>query len=587
MSKARNTSKTAKPVWPVRMALAAGMAVGSVGGMAARLAGAVTGAVAGGAVMGYQAGRENRMDVGFRPQRTGPNLLADQTLQVTRDRCRWLCDNYWIFKSFITSTRRSVVGTGIYPIPATKWADLNEQLEHLFWRFAEGVDPARSMSLRQSQGLFLDEVNTVGDCLVHYPIAEAWNGFATAPSIELLDTDQLDIGFNATAANGNEIRQGVEYDRSKRVVAYHVLPAHPADGTMASAMAAMKADRRRIPATDARLGFMHTRVGQVRGVPAFVAVVQTGRTISNFQGAALKQAMLAASYGVYFTGLRGPITDGTRDDDITDMEGNPITTFDGPQIGSLPANAKMEVAAPNVPSPASQSMIRMISGQFAAGVGTGYARLTSDWSQTTFSSARGAMLEDRKGTREKQEFVWHGHTRPWYEKLVSWAILTGEVQMTAEQMAAWVADPRSMYACTVIWPGEEWVNPSQEAAADKIALECGAKSLPEICAARGRHYKDVIDEQTEAEAYEAQRRRELGLPPRQSPGTTVVVTDAGGGNDAVPQRQNDQDNQDDQPDPAEDGTPDGGGNARHALRARGWRELAGAGMQARQHRGGQ
>lgn len=581
-------SHNAKNAWPVRMALAAGMAVGSVGGYTARMLGAIGGAVTGGAVMGYQAGRENRMDLGFRPQRTGPNLLADQTLQLTRDRCRWLCDNYWIFKSFINTSRRSVVGTGIYPIPATQWADLNEQIEHLFWRFAEGVDPSRSMSLRQSQGLFLDEVHTVGDCLAHYPAVEAWNGFAAGPAIELLDTDQLDIGFNSRGNNGNEIRQGVEYDKAKRVVAYHVLTEHPADGNGTVTVSAIRGDRRRIPATDARLGFMHNRVGQVRGVPAFVAVVQTGRTISNFQGAALKQAMLAASYGVYFTGLRGPISpDG--DEGLTDFDGNPITTFDGAQLGSLPENAKLQVASPNVPAPAHQSMLKVLMAQFAAGAGEGYSRITGDYSQTTFSSERSSRLDIRKGNREKQEFVWHAHTRPYYERLIAWGILTGTITLTAEQTQAWLDDPRSMYACTVVWPGEEWVNPSQEAAADKIALECGAKSLPEICAARGRHYKDVIDEQTEAEAYEAQRRKAMGLPPRQSPGTTVVVTDTSGGNDAAPsnQQDNQQDNQNDQPDP-QDQTDNPG--ARHAMRGRGWRELmggVGVGMTARRHRGGQ
>ena len=47
--------------------------------------------------------------------------------------------------------------------------------------------------------------------------------------LEFIEPDQVDEQKNERLANGNEIRMGIELDKFKKPVAYHVLSYHPGD----------------------------------------------------------------------------------------------------------------------------------------------------------------------------------------------------------------------------------------------------------------------------------------------------------------------------------------------------------------------
>lgn len=62
------------------------------------------------------------------------------------------------------------------------------------------------------------------------------------------------------------------------------------------------------------------------------------------------------------------------------------------------------------------------------------------------------------------------------------------------------------------WDKIEWVDPAKEVGANAEAMETNQKSIVEICAERGRDWKQVLRENLQAEAEEAEMRREMGLP---------------------------------------------------------------------------
>ena len=90
------------------------------------------------------------------------------------------------------------------------------------------------------------------------------NGF----QLQLLEGDRLDFGFNdEKLKNGNEVRMGVELDRFRKPVAYHLLARHPND------LFVVKATRERIPAEQVIHPFISDRIAQTRGYPWMVSAM--------------------------------------------------------------------------------------------------------------------------------------------------------------------------------------------------------------------------------------------------------------------------------------------------------------------------
>ena len=71
----------------------------------------------------------------------------------------------------------------------------------------------------------------------------------------------------------------------------------------------------------------------------------------------------------------------------------------------------------------------------------------------------------------------------------------------------------------------DWVDPAKEVKANAEAIATGQKSIVEVCAGRGRDWREVQDQNLEAEAREAQRRADLGLPPKNAVVSLPVMED--------------------------------------------------------------
>lgn len=57
---------------------------------------------------------------------------------------------------------------------------------------------------------------------------------------------------------------------------------------------------------------------------------------------------------------------------------------------------------------------------------------------------------------------------------------------------------------------KKWIDPAKESTADKTALQSGQKTYPEICAERGKDWRQAIDETAEVLAYGREKGIEMG-----------------------------------------------------------------------------
>lgn len=464
----------------------------------------------------WDAGRVRKRDPDFVPIEIGPNAMADKHLPMVRRRSRYLSENHPVIQCARNNFVNNVVGdAGVVSQPATQWSELNKRIADRWWEYMEGVDIGREMTGAQQQRQLAGEMFDGGDCLVSNVIAPTRYSIPQGPAVELFPAEQVDFGSNnlmgRMTAEGHTIRQGVEYDALGRRMAYHVFKELPCDGAVATI------ETRRIPASDAVLAMFRQRPGQLRGVPLCVAAIETTREQGFHKEANMMLAAAAAMVGIYYEGVTSPQQLNSKNPwPIRDANGNPLVELKPGMIGAGPSNVKPHVIAPNVPGSQYGVVQKLLMQLIAAATGVSYSEVSGDYSDATFSSERARSLYMRKIFKPAQLVIGQVYNRPVYRAFIRWEITFGSLRdtLTSEQRAAWAADPRLFYRRRDIAQGWEWVNPQQEAQAAEIEIGIGTRSIQEICASRGRHWQDVIDEQLEAEVYEAEMRKAKGLPPR-------------------------------------------------------------------------
>ena len=497
---------------------------------------------------GYEAGRHSRLDAGFVPRNAGPNTLAQETLELLRARSRHLVDNNPILSGALNTHTNNIIGRGIDVRPATGNEELDRFIVKKWKSFCEGVDPARELSLRAYQKLFVTELLTSGEVLVVDSIAPARvstrGEWKRAPAVELIEAERLEVGFSAsggttiagitataTVPAKNTVLQSVEVDEYGVPVAYWVRDEHPRDVVMGIVhVGSLYGSRRRVGVERARLCFDMRRPKQLRGVPWTAAAVADSRMESGFLEAALVQARIAACVGVVFEedGDQSPLTASTENKagGFVDSDGAPIAEISPGMVGY--AKGKPSVIGSNLPAPGLEVVGRIMHNRQAAALGMSAAEVSRNYKGTTFSAARTELLSTMRGVQPLQAYVYEQSTRPLYRTFVWWLLASGQLKLSAKVRKSLGENLEQLYECMPVYPGFDWVNPNQEAAAAKTEFELGIVSRSQLCASKGRSYDDVLRQTLQEELEEKLLREKMGLPPR----ATVAATDANGSDPA-------------------------------------------------------
>jgi|GEM_PF-5053897 len=473
----------------------------------------------------YDAGKVTRSDPDFIPPGMGVNVKNARYLSLVQRRVAALIDDSSLLSGARDSLRRNIIGQdGIYPQPKTGLPELNKKLTALWWKRREAVDVGRELSMALSQGQWFNQLFPTGECLTHIPIVEAHRGYSAGPAIDLIDSAaRMDLSLTGTIGK-NRVRQGVEFDSLGRRVAYHVYAEDPRDADLSSGTFGVgvpmlgSTGMTRIPAENATLGFVNRWVNQIRGVPWPVTVTGSMRVMDALIESELMLQRLKAATATWIEGAAGPVaklkgTAGENANCARDAYGNTVTRVEPGMIGYVPLNSKVHHYANTAPGAGLQATVSMLEQLIAVGLGMSYPNFSGDRSKSTFSSDRSGLLEERGQYREIQMLCWHQHTRGWWEAQVDWSILTGELELDEQERALYELERRQFFNCMVIARGYEWVNPAQEATADRTALESGTKTHAVVCAGLGQNWEDVFAQRVEEEKTWNEMRAKAGLDP--------------------------------------------------------------------------
>jgi len=436
----------------------------------------------------YAAAQNNRLTSDWVSQATSADSEVRGSIRMLRNRARQLVRDSDFAKAALRAVRNNVVGTGIRMQAQVRMQrggrladDINRRIEEEWdrWTSAKRCHCGGKLSWYDIQRLCITSMLESGEVFVRL-VKQSFGNSKVPLGLEIIESDLLDDDYNAIANNGNEIRMGVEIDKWGRPVAYHFFDYHPGDYQFSYAQKAVK-KRVRIPADDIIHLYLIERPGQTRGISAFASAIMRLRNLSGYEEAEIVAARASSSMMAFVkTPDQELFEDGTFDQES-------VLDFSPGSIRRLAPGEEMQFFTPNRPDDAFTPFVQQMLRAVAAGVGCSYTQVSSDFSQSNYSSSRLELLETRTHYKTLQQYLIEALCEEVYEKWLEMAVLAG-----ALDLPAFDSNPERYEEAKWIAPAAQFVDPQKEAAAYKELIRSGIMTLSQVVALHGGDFEDQM-----------------------------------------------------------------------------------------------
>ncbi|MGD9663804.1 MAG: phage portal protein [Novosphingobium sp.] len=336
--------------------------------------------VAIGLVRAYEGAAKGRRTEGWRTIGSSANTETRRALPILRDRSRDLVRNNPYAARAVNVIAANLVGYGIKTTIRTRNKKASKPLQSAWVDWAESTqcDAAGQHDLYGLQELAARTIIESGEVLMRRIWRKPGDGLAVPLQLQVLEPDYIDTGKDGEMYNGNEILQGIEYDKQGRRAAYWLFDTHPGD---AYSSARTSYTSKRIPAADILHVYRMDRAGQVRGVPWFAPVILRMRDLDEYEDAQIVRQKIAACFAAFVHDMEvGEDPTGNDAADLTER-------LEPGAIQRLPAGTNVTLANPPTVQGYGEYMSVTLHA-IAAGLGLPYESLTGDYSQVNFTSGR-------------------------------------------------------------------------------------------------------------------------------------------------------------------------------------------------------
>jgi lambda family phage portal protein len=473
---------------------------------------------------------------GFVTSRAHVNALIAASGPEMNARARWLVRNNGYAANAIESWAANTVGDGISPNSSIAQASRKDAVQRLWLAWTDDADAEGLTDFYGLQRRAAREVFMTGEVFLRFRPRRPEDGLVVPLQVQMLPSEMLPLNHNAVDGNGNIIRQGIEFDRVGRRVAFHFLRRHPGDSTDPG----LSGETVRVPAAEVLHVIDPVEAGQLRGVSRFAPAIVKLFLLDQYDDAELDRKKVAAMYAMFVT---SPAPDNPLAPPDEEYEVAPG------QVVRLDPGEDVTVSAPADSGSTYEPFQYRTLLQISAALGIPYGYLSNDGAKGNFSNSRLSLIEFRRRVSAWQHSVMvFQMCRPVWARFMDTAVLAGSLKLPGYDRR------RSEYlACNWLPTKWDWVDPLKDANAEIAQIEAGLKSRTQAIAERG-----YDAEQVDAEiARERDRERRLGLDFRR-PGSPAQAPGGGDPNadpNATDQNAQDQTALDPNQDPTQDTAP--------------------------------
>lgn len=445
---------------------------------------------------GYDAGDYGRLNQGWHPPHDSAEMTDRDDRDVIRARARDLERNSDMLNGVLSAFVRNIVGGGYTLQAKTKSEPLNENIEKAWreWTKAENCDVTGQQSFNQLLRMAVRRKKIDGGILFKKCYTDG--GFIPF-KLQALEVDELAIMWSTPKNKKHKVAGGVEYNEYNRPVGYWV-QQYSIDGMEIETPKFYDAD-------DIIFVYSKRRPSQVREISDMAPTLTRIRDANEFITAVSVKERIAACLSVFIKKAI-PVTGFGRSQNGT----TPGASYDGKKLSpgmmmELNAGDEVQVVDPRATGDDATRFLKMQQRLIGSGQGLSYEATSRDMSETNYSSARQANIEDDLTYAEDIELLQEGLMDKVYEAFLTSAVLVGKLDIkdffsnkSAYSEHVWVGSPK------------RWIDPLKEARANQVALESGLKTFPQLAAENGRDWRSQIDEMAEAQQYAADKGVKIG-----------------------------------------------------------------------------
>jgi lambda family phage portal protein len=436
----------------------------------------------------YGAASWSRLTADWAPMSSSADAEIVTSLRVLRNRSRQLVRDNEYAKNGVRQIVQNVIGTGIRMEPTVKnqrgtlVADLNEDIRDAFndwWHEAGSVHTAGLMNGHDIERYLIHNLVESGEAIVRI-VRKPFGDSSIPLALELIESDRLmDQWTQRTAPNGNVIRMGVEMDQWHRPTAYWCWPVHPGDFEFATFSPSAFI---RVPAEDIIHLYIIDRWPQSRGIPWFHAAMKRLNNMGGYEEAEIIAARGSAAIMGFIESPDVPTPDDVED-------GKRVDDMEPGQVRHLLPGEKFTGFNPSRPNAQVDPFIRLMLRGVAAAIGISYETLSRDYSNTNYSSARAAVLEDRDLFRVLQHWFIGRFRQRIHREFMQAAVLANQLSIPD-----FLVNEKKYMRVHFKPRGWTWIDPQKEVSSYTAAVRSGFMTVTDVVEQtnNGRDAADVF-----------------------------------------------------------------------------------------------
>lgn len=446
---------------------------------------------------GYDAAEYGRISANWKAFNEAADLTDRTARDIIRARARDLERNSDMANEIIHAFKRNVIGRG-YTLQARTGDDaLDDTIEALWkeWTHRQNCDVTGQQSFNQMLRMAVERKKVDGGILF---LKRYTRGGVLPFKLQMLEVDELSISTTIPHRQGNRVVGGVEYNDFGAPVGYWI-EQYAIDGWQLSQPVFY-------PAKDVIFYYSKKRTSQLREISDFSPTINRIRDANEYITAVSVKERIAACLSVFIR-KAVPTTGFGRSGQAVAA---PNQTYAGKtlspgMITEMNAGDDIQVVDPKTGSSNATTFLKMQQRLIGGGQGLSYEATARDMSETNYSSARQASIEDEATFGEEIELLQENVMSEIYETFLISAVLAGAISIPgfwdnkrSYMRHEWVAAPK------------KWIDPLKESSANATALATAQKTFKQISAEQGRDWKQQIDDMADVIAYAKSKGVEIG-----------------------------------------------------------------------------
>lgn len=396
---------------------------------------------------------------------------------------------------------------GISHEDASEWSNQIESAFHLWADDPEGcVDAQRKLNFTQLLRLATATEFIHGE----FMCSREWrpdvrSQFATC--FQIVEPERVATPYDKKHKN---IVSGVEVDRFGAATAYFVRKGHPADYKIGINNQHKYQRVTKYNAYGWR-NFIHifepVKSGQRRGLSYFSSTIQKLKMMDRYEDMELEAAIMSATYAMVLESNFGAnsIFDGVSPHhSVSDSVGQMLQakiehdqsnniSWNGIKIPHLFPGEQLKQIASSHPAKAFEGFESAMLRHIARGWGKSYEQLSGDYTKTTYSSARAAMIEAYRTVTSKRANTPDRLASVIYRLWLDEAISRKLVSLPRNVKDYW-PNRQALSRCSWIGSGRGDIDELKAAKANEVKLRTGQTTLQKVAADAGEDWQENIEQ---------------------------------------------------------------------------------------------